>query len=99
MTYCQGSTGLVNENTAPLTTCVGQPSTRVERQIKVMLFADIVNFSKLGDDHVLAYLDAMDKLADHLRTRYSLDSIASWGDALFFVTDEATKFAEDRTDH
>jgi class 3 adenylate cyclase len=70
-----------------------EPGPRIEREVRVMLFADIVNYSKLGDEHLPLFLRAMSDAADHLRARFDLDFVASWGDALFFVMDEATAIA------
>ena len=66
-----------------------EPDEGFQRQVKVMLFADIMHFSKLGDEHMPQFLSLMEEVAGQLHAQTDLAFIESWGDALFIVMDEA----------
>lgn len=70
---------------------ISADSGESDRQVKVMLFADIVHYSKLNDEHLPLFLDAMKKVADDLHHDFTIDFMASWGDALFIVMDQAVE--------
>ena len=71
-----------------------------KRDIKTMIFADIVGFSKLNEEESLtfytSYLNSVSELLK--KTDYSPDFVNTWGDGLFFVYKDiktASKFSMD----
>ena len=66
-----------------------------ERVIKSMMFSDLKGYSKLQDEHVPSFLDFLEKLNEAMEKIDSdLDSVNTWGDAIFAVADTATKIAD-----
>ena len=71
------------------------PVERVEpeRELRVMLFADILGFSRLTDAHIPTYLRLIERLQATLAERFAPELVNSWGDALFVVMAEASEAA------
>lgn len=71
------------------------PTTRVEpeRELRVMLFADILGFGRLSDAHIPAYLRLLERLQATLAADFQPELVNSWGDALFVVMQEASELA------
>ena len=66
-----------------------------ERVIKSMMFSDLHGYSKLQDEHVPSFLDFLEKLNQAMeKIDADLDSLNTWGDAIFAVADTATKIAD-----
>lgn len=64
------------------------------RVIKVSLFADIKGFSKLGEEHVPAYIEFFHRLHKDLAgVPVQPEMINTWGDAIFAVMGRATDMA------
>ncbi|HYC02380.1 MAG TPA: adenylate/guanylate cyclase domain-containing protein [Azospirillaceae bacterium] len=62
-----------------------------EREIRCMLFADIVGYSKLGEGSVPAYMRFCEALAAELRANAPApEMINTWGDAIFAVNARAS---------
>ncbi|MBY0431860.1 MAG: adenylate/guanylate cyclase domain-containing protein, partial [Rhodospirillales bacterium] len=65
------------------------------RRVHAMLFADVVGFSKLKDEHLPVFWDFMAQLRDDIDGCHQpLTLIESWGDALYVVMDTASAMAE-----
>ncbi len=67
----------------------------IGRTIKSMLFADVVGFSKLEEQHVpgfMSFLRSIAKDLDHLKEKPVF--INTWGDAIFSVLDSPMAMAE-----
>lgn len=64
-----------------------------ERELRVMLFADILGFGRLTDAHIPAYLRLLDRLQATLAADFQPELVNSWGDALFVVMQEASELA------
>jgi class 3 adenylate cyclase len=60
-------------------------------QIKTMLFADVVGYSKLSESVIPAYVEHFLGLVSRLaaNSHYPPISVNTWGDAIYFVFDEA----------
>lgn len=66
-----------------------------ERVIKSMMFSDLHGYSKLQDEHIPAFLDFMEKLHDAMdKIGFDMESVNTWGDAIFAVADNAIDIAE-----
>lgn len=66
-----------------------------ERVIKSMMFSDLSGYSKLQDEHVPSFLDFLGKLNAAIeKIGMSLESLNTWGDAVFAVADSAIKIAD-----
>lgn len=66
-----------------------------ERVIKSMMFSDLHGYSKLQDEHIPSFLDFLEKLNQAMeKIDADLDSLNTWGDAIFAVADTATKIAD-----
>lgn len=66
-----------------------------ERVIKAMMFSDLRGYSKLQDEHVVDFLDFLEKLHDAMdRIGFNMESVNTWGDAIFAVADNAMEIAE-----
>lgn len=65
------------------------------RVIRSMLFADIAGYSKLKEEHIPAYLEFLRRLKEGVSVASGeLESINTWGDAIFAVMGKATPMAE-----
>ncbi|MDR1235823.1 MAG: adenylate/guanylate cyclase domain-containing protein [Holosporaceae bacterium] len=66
-----------------------------ERVIKSMMFSDLSGYSKLQDEHIPSFLDFLEKLSSAIeKIGLSLESLNTWGDAVFAVADSAMKIAD-----
>lgn len=66
-----------------------------DRVIKSMMFSDLSGYSKLQDEHIPSFLDFLEKLnAAMEKIGVTLESLNTWGDAIFAVGDSATKIAD-----
>lgn len=66
-----------------------------DRVIKSMMFSDLSGYSKLQDEHIPSFLDFLDKLnAAMEKIGIDLESVNTWGDAVFAVADSAMKIAD-----
>ncbi|MDR1551663.1 MAG: adenylate/guanylate cyclase domain-containing protein [Holosporaceae bacterium] len=66
-----------------------------DRVIRSMMFSDIHGYSKLQDEHIPSFLDFMDKLHIAIeKIGMSLESLNTWGDAVFAVADNPLKIAD-----
>ncbi|MDR0555802.1 MAG: adenylate/guanylate cyclase domain-containing protein [Holosporaceae bacterium] len=66
-----------------------------DRVIKSMMFSDLSGYSKLQDEHVPSFLDFLEKLNSAIeKIGVSLESLNTWGDAVFAVADDAMKIAD-----
>jgi class 3 adenylate cyclase len=66
-----------------------------ERVIKSMMFSDLSGYSKLQDEHIPSFLDFLEKLNCAIeKIGVSLESLNTWGDAVFAVADSAMKIAD-----
>jgi len=77
-------------------TAVSQPPFGVKRSVKCILFADIVGFSKLQEEHTPYFMYNL--LQDFSESLKSLgeqpEIINTWGDAIFAVYDRAKNLME-----
>lgn len=65
-----------------------------DRVIRSMMFSDLSGYSKLRDEHIPSFLDFLEKLNKAMeKIGISLESINTWGDAVFAVADSAIKIA------
>lgn len=66
-----------------------------DRVIKSMMFSDLSGYSKLQDEHIPSFLDFLDKLNSAMeKIGIDLESVNTWGDAVFAVADSAMKIAD-----
>lgn len=66
-----------------------------DRVIKSMMFSDLHGYSKLQDEHIPAFLDFLNKLHEALaKINVPVESVNTWGDAVFAVADDALTIAE-----
>lgn len=66
-----------------------------DRVIKSMMFSDLHGYSKLQDEHIPAFLDFLNRLHEAIdKIGVPIESINTWGDAVFAVADEAKVIAE-----
>ena len=66
-----------------------------DRVIKSMMFSDLSGYSKLQDEHIPSFLDFLEKLNGAIeKIGISLESLNTWGDAVFAVADSAIKIAD-----
>jgi class 3 adenylate cyclase len=66
-----------------------------DRVIKSMMFSDLSGYSKLQDEHIPSFLDFLEKLNGAIeKIGVSLESLNTWGDAVFAVADSALKIAD-----
>ncbi|MDR2781089.1 MAG: adenylate/guanylate cyclase domain-containing protein [Holosporaceae bacterium] len=66
-----------------------------DRVIKSMMFSDLSGYSKLQDEHIPSFLDFLEKLNGAIeKIGVSLESLNTWGDAVFAVADCAMKIAD-----
>jgi tetratricopeptide (TPR) repeat protein len=66
-----------------------------DRVIKSMMFSDLSGYSKLQDEHIPSFLDFLEKLNGAIeKIGVSLESLNTWGDAVFAVADSAIKIAD-----
>lgn len=66
-----------------------------ERVIKSMMFSDLSGYSKLQDEHIPSFLDFLKKLNEAMeKIDIPLESLNTWGDAIFAVADSSLKIAE-----
>ena len=65
------------------------------RAIKAMLFADLVGFSRLGEEHVPAFLTFVERLHELVMTGpRQPEFVKTWGDGIFAVAGRAIDIAE-----
>ena len=65
------------------------------RAIKAMLFADVVGYTRLAEEHLPGFHALLSELVKRLAGRHpSLDKLESWGDAIFAVLPRAVAMAE-----
>ena len=70
-------------------------SNSPNRLIKSMMFSDLSGYSKLQDEHVPAFLDFLEKLHSAMdKIEIPIESLNTWGDAVFAVADNAINIAE-----
>ncbi|GHU11509.1 hypothetical protein FACS189449_03120 [Alphaproteobacteria bacterium] len=70
-------------------------SNSPNRVIKSMMFSDLSGYSKLQDEHIPSFLDFLSKLQAAMdKIGVSLESLNTWGDAIFAVGDSAIKIAD-----
>lgn len=81
------------EPTAEGATMAEVAPVRPERELRAMLFADILGFGRLTDAHIPAFLDLIERLRAGLEERFRPELVNSWGDALFVVMEEASQLA------
>lgn len=74
----------------------GQSAFRSQkREIRALLFADIVGFSKLGEEHFAAFSRFLSDVKQKLgASRSEPEYINTWGDAVFAVHGEVEALAE-----
>lgn len=67
-----------------------------KRYIKTLLFADVVGFSKMGEELVPVFIyEFLEKIASHLHNQAVKPLyINTWGDAIFAVMNKALSMAE-----
>jgi class 3 adenylate cyclase len=66
-----------------------------DRVIKSMMFSDLSGYSKLQDEHIPSFLDFLEKLNCAIeKIGVSLESLNTWGDAVFAVADSSVKIAD-----
>jgi class 3 adenylate cyclase len=66
-----------------------------DRVIKSMMFSDLSGYSKLQDEHIPSFLDFLAKLNCAMeKIGVTLESLNTWGDAVFAVADSAIKIAD-----
>ncbi|MDR2794601.1 MAG: adenylate/guanylate cyclase domain-containing protein [Holosporaceae bacterium] len=66
-----------------------------DRVIKSMMFSDLSGYSKLQDEHIPSFLDFLGKLQAAMdKIGVTLESLNTWGDAIFAVADSAIKIAD-----
>jgi len=66
-----------------------------DRVIRSMMFSDLSGYSKLRDEHVPAFLDFLERLHKAMdKIDISIESVNTWGDAVFAVADSALKIAD-----
>lgn len=66
-----------------------------DRVIKSMMFSDLSGYSKLQDEHIPSFLDFLEKLNCAIeKIGVSLESLNTWGDAVFAVASSALKIAD-----
>ena len=65
-----------------------------QREIKCLLFADIVGYSKLQEEQTLEYRDLLQSVAEELKQIGKPGLINTWGDAIFAVMDDARSMAQ-----
>jgi class 3 adenylate cyclase len=66
-----------------------------DRVIRSMMFSDLSGYSKLQDEHIASFLDFLEKLnAAMEKIGVPLESLNTWGDAVFAVADSAIKIAD-----
>ncbi len=66
-----------------------------DRMIKSMMFSDLSGYSKLQDEHIPSFLDFLEKLNSAMeKIGVTLESLNTWGDAVFAVADSAIKIAD-----
>lgn len=66
-----------------------------DRVIKSMMFSDLSGYSKLQDENIPSFLDFLNKLNDAMeKIGVELESLNTWGDAVFAVADSAIKIAD-----
>jgi class 3 adenylate cyclase len=77
------------------------PTTREDehsplpRVVKAMLFADVVGYSKLAEEHLPGFRDFLSRVVELLGdTHTTPDKLETWGDAIFAVLPNATSMAE-----
>jgi len=65
------------------------------RAIKAMLFADVVGYTRLAEEHLPGFHALLSELVNRLAGRHPpLDKLESWGDAIFAVLPGAVAMAE-----
>ncbi|MDR2765966.1 MAG: adenylate/guanylate cyclase domain-containing protein [Holosporaceae bacterium] len=70
-------------------------SSSPDRLIKCMMFSDLSGYSKLQDEHVASFLDFLEKLHQAMeKIEVPIESLNTWGDAIFAVADSAIKIAD-----
>ncbi|MEQ8603382.1 MAG: adenylate/guanylate cyclase domain-containing protein [Marivibrio sp.] len=63
------------------------------RRIQAMLFADVVGFSKIDEEHVPDFVRFLTHVADAMTGAPTPVFLNTWGDAIFAVTDTAEEMA------
>lgn len=63
------------------------------RRIQAMLFADVVGFSKIHEEHVPDFVRFLTHVADAMKAAPTPVFLNTWGDAIFAVTDAAEEMA------
>lgn len=65
------------------------------RAIKAMLFADVVGYTRLAEEHLPGFHALLSELVERLDGRHTpLEKLESWGDAIFAVLPAAVSMAE-----
>lgn len=65
----------------------------VRRQVKTLLFADVVGYSQIQEDRMPAFMFSfLERVAGHLPPTSGF--VNTWGDAIFVLMDDATRLAE-----
>ena len=74
----------------------GGRKIQIARQIKAMLFADVVGFSKLGEENAPSFfVDFLGRVANVIAiNKTKPDFCNTWGDGLFLVFDEISAAAD-----
>jgi class 3 adenylate cyclase len=71
---------------APFNSTDSVSTVELTREIRAMLFADVVQFSRLGEDQIAAYVQHfLGAIADLSVTSYLPVHRNTWGDAIYFV--------------
>lgn len=74
---------------------LNQARAVLPRAIKAMLFADVVGYTRLAEEHLPGFHALLSELVVRLRGRHPpLEKIESWGDAIFAVLPNAISMAE-----
>ena len=72
---------------------VGAPAASIRRQIKTLLFADMVGYSRLQEDAMPAFMfHFLSRVVQSLP--HPPVFVNTWGDAIFAIMDDATSLAE-----
>ncbi len=65
------------------------------REIKAMLFADVVGYSSLSESHIPAFMHTfLEKIAQDTRGVPRPDMVNTWGDAIFAVMDRESSILD-----
>ncbi len=89
------SNSISNQGNKPPIVSVATNHSGMARQIQTMLFADVVGFSKLGEESTaLFFVEFLGRVADIIKASSHKPSFCNtWGDGLFVVFDNVTAAA------